>query len=286
MNEPQGPCAVYVRGIAYSDEVFYVDPDPILDAALRNWRSTGDAAEVLSLLQHQDEFSESPDTAASVQGSYAEAAAAMGPTLLETIRGITFIDFGFDTLGIGSGQSMRWYSTEDDDNEWLALEDAGDASSGPRPDDVSRLKRWCDTHGWPHPKSDDRRKLELIAERAMDTFPASLVDQQPRAFLADTLADQLMAAGRDDLLVDLWRTFVPALVYVGPAPTGVRVPFDLRTLSFFREKGIDTSAFSATTLASTNDGPSTPASPSRTPLPPTGAGGEPRKGLFGRLFGR
>jgi hypothetical protein len=294
MSDPTGPCAVYTRGVSYSDECFFVDPDPLLDAALRGWRETGEPNEVLSLLQHQDVNSEYPDSVVEVYASFAEAEAAIHDVLLKTVRELTFVDFGFATFGISFGGSTRWYSTQDDDDSWSSLVDstvpAVDGVDGAG--DTGRLLAWCDRHRWPHPPRNDRSQMMAIAERAFEPGVAEVIDDEPEAFLADMVADQLHAAGRNDLLIDLWASFVVPLVFVGPAPSSNPADFDLRQMSFFSERKIDTSKFSAESLnpgAPSGTTPQPSAASTKTTLPPKDPGPAPeppRKGLFGRIFGK
>jgi hypothetical protein len=270
---------LYARGVSYSDEYFFVDPDPLLDAALRAWRVTGDSNEVLSLLQHQDENSEYPDYVVEVYPSFEEAESAVHDVLVKTVRGLTFVDFGFTTFGIASGGSTRWYSTEDDDDTWSSLLDATVPTKSSEAD-ITRLLAWCDRHSWPHPSEKDHAAAVEVAERALEQHLSEVIDEQPEAFLADIVADQLHAAGREDLLIDLWATFVVPLVYVGPASTSEPATFDLRRMSFFKEHNIDTSRFSAESL---DPSASTTALQPRDPAP---TNDPPRKGLFGRIFGK
>jgi hypothetical protein len=280
MSDPTGPYAVYTRGVSYSDEFFFVDPDPVLDAALRTWRQTGEANEVLSLLQHQDSNSEYPDMVSSVHASLEGAESAVRDTLLNMIRELTFVDFGFATFGMLGGGSARWYSTEDDDDMWSSLIDQIEPEKSPD-QDIVQLLAWCDRHNWPHPSLNDRAGMVAIADRAMEDCWGEMLDEDPQSFSADIVAEQLQAASRDDLMLDLWGTFAVPLVYVGPAPSVEPAVFDLRKLSLFEERGIDTSRFSATSLDPTA---SWKTAPTPTASPHTA---EPRaKGLFSRIFGK
>jgi hypothetical protein len=291
MSEPTGPCAVYTRGVAYSDEVFFVDSDPMLEAALRAWRSSGNPNEVLSLLQHQNENSEAADLAVSIHASFPEAEVALPGALVAMISDLTFVDFGFGAFGIGTPGS-RWYSTQDDDDAWTELFDEMDIKNEEGAD-VARLLAWCDKHQWPHPTVTNRAQLEAISARSMETVWDDLIDDDPESFLADIVAEQLRGAKREDLLIDLWSTLVGSLVFIGPAPSEEVVPFDLRTMSLFKERNIDTSAFSATSLA--RSAPTT-VDPSSKPTrardisssnPTTRDTDAPaRKGLFSRIFGK
>ena len=127
----------------------------------------------------------------------------------------------------------------------------------------------------------------------MDTAWAEMIIDDHQSFLADIVAVQLQNAKRDDLLIDLWSTFVGSLVFVGPAPSDKAVPFDLRTMSIFQERNIDTSRFTATSLGqsapATVDRSSAPDSPlhGATNSPTTRKTDAPaRKGLFSRIFGK
>ncbi len=284
MSDPIGPCAVYTRGISYSDEYYFVDPDPMLDAALRSWRETGETNEVLSLLQHQDENAEYADLVDSIHPSFAEAELASRAVLIEMIRGLTFVDFGFSTFGVSNG-SARWYSTRDDDEAWSSIVD--DAVTAKETDDIDQLLAWCDRHNWPHPSASNPDQLKAIAERAMEDCWSESVDDAPESFLADIVAEQLQAASRDDLLVDLWATLVGPMVFVGPPPSEKRAKFDLRKMSMFKERNIDTSPFSADSLDPTSAS-TDPTSASTTALHTSDpAASEPlRKGLFSRIFGK
>jgi hypothetical protein len=247
MSEPVGPCAIYSRGVEYSDEVFFVDPDPILDAALRTWRASGDPNEVLSLLQHQNEHSESPDHLVSVHPTFAEAQAVFPDVLNNILRSLTFIDFGFAYYGIRSIQSARRYSTERDSEKWEELFDSPE-SGAEADDDVPYLLAWCDQHEVTHPSARSDRQLEEISARRMEPDWDGEIDDQADVFLADILVEQLRAEHRHDLIVDLWSTLVGQLAFIGPAPSDKPVEFDLRRMSIFRERNIDTSGFTATSL--------------------------------------
>jgi hypothetical protein len=298
MSETSGNYAVYARGVAYSDEYYFVDPDPMLDAALRSWRVSGDPSEIQSLLQHQEENSEYPDELVSLHATYEAAEVAAGVLLLEKVRTLTFVDFGFGNFGMTTGGSTRWYSTEDDDDEWSTLFDSAQTSS--LVDDAARLEAWCQKQAWPFPQDSDSSQRMSIAERSMEEVWKDVVDDDAEAFLADVVAEQLLAAGRDDLLIDLWSSLAAPLVYVGPPPAEKAVRFDLRQMSIFREREIDTAGFTATSLASPSNSQAAVLAFGATAGEPTGtqpadvgadvgtSGGEsrPRKGLFGRIFGR
>jgi hypothetical protein len=302
-----GPWAVYARGVSYSDEYYFVDPDPMLDAAIRAWRVTGDPSEIQSLLQHQEENSEYPDVLISGHATEEEAEIAAGVLMHELVRTLTFVDFGFGNFGMTEGGSTRWYSTEDDDLEWAALFDSAQKSAGV--DDTARLEAWCQKHEWPFPQVTDRSLRMSIAERAMEDVWKDFVDDDTDSFLADAVAEQLLTAGRLDLLIDLWSSLAAPLVYVGPPPAEKAIRFDLRRMSIFREREIDTAGFTATSLAPPSNsrsaalgfeataGERTTAEPTTAEPADVGAsggtdvgasGGEssPRKGLFGRIFGR
>jgi hypothetical protein len=283
VSEPTGPCAVYARGVAYSDEVFFIDPDPMLDAALRAWRTSGDPDEVLSLLQHQDEHFEYPDAVMSVHRTCAEAEAAIPGALAEVLRSLTFVDFGFSSYGIRRVGSARWYSTEDDDDKWSELFDSQEASIEAE-DDVPDLLAWCDKHSVPRPTVKNRDQLLGISARAMEPAWSDMIDDQADAFLADVVVEQLRSANRDDLIADLWTTLVGQIVFVGPAPSRTPVEFDLRRMSVFRERKIDTSGFSASSL----DGEGAYRYKSAQPVTQHDprATEAPRKGLFSRIFGK
>jgi hypothetical protein len=280
VNQPAGPCAIYARGVAYSDEVYFVDPDPMLDAALRTWRSSGDPDEVLSLLQHQDENNEYPDYLVSVHPTFAEAQAAFTDALNGLLRTLTFVDFGFASFGIGHYFSGRWYSTEDDDDKWSELLDSDGPAIEPT-DDLARLLDWCDQNGVTRPTAKNRPQLDGIAARAMQAGWDGPNNDQTDVFLADVVVEQLRATNREDLIADLWATLVGQLAFIGPAPSNKPVEFDLRKMSFFRERNIDTSGFSATSL----DG-NAPVTQPVERLIEKPVDQPAKKGLFGRIFGK
>jgi hypothetical protein len=149
-------------------------------------------------------------------------------------------------------------------------------------EDVERLQRWCKRHGIVISPLGSSQQREAIAERSMEEYWASVVEDDPQAFAADVVAEHLLANNQTDLLLDLWLTFVPPLAFIGPPP-GSAPALDLRTLSYFAEQGIDTSNFSPDSLL-----PPIPADRARqakleSAMPEERSSG---KGLFGRLFGR
>lgn len=206
------PAAVYERGIGYNDENYYLTVDPRFDQELERWRRGEASAFAERFARVEDDFDDA-DRLVSVHATLAEAEQAARAGHAQRTSAWTFVDLGFHLFG------CRPIEREYDDDGW-----DGDWAATPI-DDLERLTAWCLEHAVEMPglDSDDpavRTACEQIAARSRegDMWLDCWEYEGAKPFAADLVAERLQAAGRGDVVPDLWRHLVGDFTYVGPAP--------------------------------------------------------------------